>query len=213
MKMLVATNQDESTAVSFRLAELLRQEESFQVALLAQDATTHNFRHEWDKADFDLLVFLGHGKNDRLIDQNGEIILGLEHAILLQYTHILAFCCWTANELGASVGQLTTKSYWGFSGQLILHAYSDLDGQMSEILAYLYKILTNQNEVVDNLIKLKNLCDSLYETVLHNYSDYQDDYALIMSAQQAFDCIWKRLRVFANNQSYKHPEAGGDLLY
>jgi hypothetical protein len=220
MKIIFATNQDESTEVSYRTIEkLISNISSGTFCSLLNMQATHNELHKTLVAESKYALFVtGHGKDAYIIDQNGEVALDKIRLPLLKDRHIFAFCCWTANELGKEIQKQTSASYWGYSGQLILHDYEELDELMTSLVAYLYEnfdLYTGKEEIILFLSSLKEKCEQAYEEILEKYADDWQNYALPFAAGRAFGCVWKRLRVFIADvsESIKHEEAEEDTLY
>lgn len=220
MKIIFATNQDESTEVSYRTTEkVISNIPNGTFCSLLNIQATHNELYKILVAESkDSLFVTGHGKDDYIIDQNGEIALDRKNIYLLKERHIFAFCCWTANELGKEIQKQTSASYWGYSGQLILHEYEELDDLMASLITYLFEnfdLYTEKEEISVFLSNLKDKCEQAYEEILEEYADDWDNYALPFAAGRAFGCVWKRLRVFIADvsESIKHEEAEEDTLY
>ena len=111
--------------------------------------------------------------------------------------------------------KITNTSYWGYSGQLILHDYEQLDAAAMDILHFLYHHFETKDDlqIADILNQLKHKCEYWYENILEKYSENIADFGIIMSASTSFMCIWSRLRIHIAHKTLKHKEAGEDILW
>lgn len=78
-----------------------------------------NFESFLEKKSFDVVLLNGHGANDRLAGEDGEIILDSDNISLLKGKSVHALSCQTAKKLGPAAMEAGAKAYIGYDEDFV----------------------------------------------------------------------------------------------
>ena len=108
---------DDSTQTSYLLAQAVKErfeENDWRVIdIAADDAIRANVEKHLQNSGSVVFLFYGHGKEDRMIGQDGNALIDLDNCHILKNQRVHVAACWTAEELGREV-ENTVRYYLGY---------------------------------------------------------------------------------------------------
>ena len=207
--IIFATNHDESTAESLKLAQsiieetdtLLLENNAIRASLLAVLETQTNAP---------LMVF-SHGKASHWLGNDDIPAFIMGDISLLANRKTFVYACWTAAELGKAASAQPNCFYGGYNNAVITGG-SAIPNEMKAVFQFIktrFYALEDEADVVLFLEQLCKLCDETEQMYLKNYPQSLDYIGISTTLRN----IWAKLDIWFANQKQAHPEAIEPLLW
>lgn len=203
---------DAATEANLSVAQTLLPEGAH--ALLAEVATRAQLMAAltaWEEP----LFAMTHGRQDRLLAQDGEQALGRDDHALLKGRAVFAYACHSAGELGQVVSSVDGV-WWGYTGSIAApEATPSCRPLFAAIFSYIrdaFPAACSPRERMEVVVRIADLChEAEFRVDQLGEADPELD---VGSALFSLLHLWQRLRVWGPGAAapLKHPAAPPPLL-
>jgi len=113
---------DDPTEFSYKWAETVKQaleSKNWKVIDLAESNAIREKLEETKNAEKQLLIFYGHGENDKMIGQNSQAIVNIDNIYILENLTVYVMSCLTTQKLGKKSENIA-RCYLGYDDRIFV---------------------------------------------------------------------------------------------